>query len=322
MQPPEPPAQDRPRGDSTTANRAGPASTGPSTLLCESCGYPIDDFASEAAGSGEGGERGGNCPECGVAIAASLPARRTGSAWQNRRARAFRKTIYRIGLGLVGPWLATNYAALRRPRELFRTMRIDAGSGNGLLRLNLIIAAFLIVDPWVGVLIGDPARSARASGPVVGFLTKAGMLVLETGAVALLFALLTWIEYQGVRFFARQRGWRLTREGAWQVCCHASVGWILVGLLPLFGMSLMFAATYWLGWAPKGVIDLSNILGPLVPLIGVQGLVTGVLTIGGAVLGLMAFETLVYVGVRQCKFAATVDAGLGNGPGHRGEAQN
>jgi hypothetical protein len=60
----------------------------------------------------------------------------------------------------------------------------------------------------------------------------------------------------------------------------------------------------------------------LVPLIGVQGLVTGVLTIGGAVLGLMAFETLVYVGVRQCKFAATVDAGLGNGPGHRGEAQN
>jgi hypothetical protein len=44
----------------------------------------------------------------------------------------------------------------------------------------------------------------------------------------------------------------------------------------------------------------------MVPLIGVQGLVTGVLTLGGAILGLLVFETLVYLGIRQCKFAATI----------------
>jgi hypothetical protein len=296
MQRPQPPS-------GTLAPPLG-APLAPTSLLCESCGYPIEDFVHEAAQHDH--EPTGNCPECGVGVATSLPARRTGSPWQNRRARSFRRPVYRIGLGLVGPWLATNFAALRRPRQLFRSIRIEPKTATGLLWLNLLVAGFLIVDPWVGVLIGDPARGARTSGPVVGFLIKAGMLALETTGVALLFALLTWIEYRGVRFFARQRGWRLTKEAAWQVCCHASAGWILVGLLPLFGMSLMFAATYWLGWAPKGVIDLSGALGPLVPLIGIQGLVTGVLTIGGALLGLLIFELLVYIGVRQCKFAATI----------------
>jgi hypothetical protein len=288
---PTPDAQDGPKAPNVT----------PATLLCEACGYPIEDFVHESAG-----EPTGNCPECGEPVAASLPRRRTGSAWQNRHVRTFRRRIFRVGLGLVGPWLETNFAALKRPQKLFRSLRIEPKSGTGLLLINLYVAGFLVVDPWVGVLIGDPARGARGSGLVAEFAIKTLMLILETSAVALLLGLLTWIEFQGVRFFARQRGWRLTREGAWQVCCHASVGWILLGLLPLFGMAIMFASTYWLGWAPKGVIDLSGLLGPMVPLIGVQGLVTGVLTLGGAILGLLVFETLVYVGIRQCKFAATI----------------
>lgn len=300
------PLQSKPDADAPPAqpnNTPGDAPT-PATLLCERCGYPIEDFVREAAGASHA-DPAGNCPECGEPIAASLPARRTGSPWQNRGARVFRKRIYRVGLGLIGPWLATNYAALRQPRTLFRTMRIEARSGTGLLWINLVVAGFLLVDPWVGVLIGDPARGARGSGPVVEYATKAAMLLLETGVVALLFALLTTVEYFGVRLFARQRGWRLTKAGAWQVCCHASVGWVLVALLPMLGMSLMFASTYWLGWAPKGVIDLSELLGPMVPLIGVQSLVTALLTIGGLIAGLLVFETLVYLGVRQCKFAAT-----------------
>jgi len=294
-----------------------PASTAaitPSTLLCEACGYPIEDFVLEATPNSTTTftphstphTPHGNCPECGEPIAASLPASRPGSPWQNRHARTFRRRIFQIGLGLIGPWLDTNFAALKRPRSLFRSLRIEPKSGTPLLIINAVVAGFLLVDPWVGVLIGDPARYARSSGPVAEFATKTAMLILETIAVALFFGLLTWIEFQGVRFFARQRGWRLTRDAAWQVCCHASVGWVLLGLFPLLGMAIMFAATYWLSWSPKGVIDLSSLLGPMVPLIGVQSLVTGVLTIGGAILGLLVYETLVYIGIRQCKFAATI----------------
>ncbi len=230
---------------------------------------------------------------------------RTGSPWQQRNDKAILKWYFKFVVRVVLPWLTTNVQALRQPAVMFRAMRIEPRSGTGLLFLNLLLTAFVIVDPWVGVLLFDPTRRARSLGVFAQSVTWAGMLVVEMLVVGGFFLLLTWVEYRGVRFIAKRRGWRLTPEAAWQVCCHASVGWVIAGLLPLLGMALLFVGVYWFGYSPRGVIDLSKYFGPALPVIQVNTLVMWTLTLGGGLVGLLVYESLVYVGVRQCKFAAT-----------------
>lgn len=250
-------------------------------LLCEDCGYSIEGLEDES-----------KCPECGTSVASSLPSARTGTPWQNKRS--------------LTNWWRNNWLALRHPKKLFRTMRIGERVSTSLLILNLAIAAFLLVDPWVGVLIFDPARGARLQGPVMEFILRGGMLLLETSLVGLFLLGLTWIECRGVRFFSNRRGWRITPEAAWQVCCHASVGWIVMGLLPLLGMALMVGLVRVFQYSPSGVIELSKWFGPGAPDWHVENVVRNTLTLGAAFAGLMVFETLVYIGARQCKYAATV----------------
>src|SRR5690349_18965049 len=104
------------------ASFAAPARSGghpPPALLCESCGYPIHALPEA-----------GNCPECGRAIATSLPSARRGSAWQQRP-------------GLTS-LVATDVEALRRPAALFDSIRIESRGGPGLLAIHILAAALLI----------------------------------------------------------------------------------------------------------------------------------------------------------------------------------
>lgn len=232
------------------------------------------------------------CPECGISIASSLHAARTGTPWQHKRG--------------IANWWRTNWLALRQPKQLFRTMKIGERSASSLLLINILIASFLIADPWVGVLIFDPARGARLQGPVMEFVVRAAMLVTWMSIAALFLLALTWIESRGVRFFSNRHGWRMTPDAAWQICCHASVGWIFLAILPLLGMAAMFAIVRVFHYSPTGVIDFTRWLGPSAPIWHVESIVRTTLTIGAAFAGLMVFETLVYLGARQCKYAATV----------------
>lgn len=233
-----------------------PTAADPDALLCESCGYPIDRLPEE-----------GNCPECGRPIARSLPSARRGSPWQQDPA--------------VSSLIVTAFEAIRHPGPLFEGIRIEWRGGLGLLASNLLLAAVLIVAPWSGTLVGDPMRTARQRH--LSPLTGAWVIPLQVAAVALVLAALTGIEWVGIQFFARRRGQRLLPEAAWQVCAHASVGWVMAAAFSLLGLiiglnlvSKYMAASDWaLAAAPAG----------------------------GGLLGLLVFEILVYTGVGRCRYA-------------------
>jgi hypothetical protein len=218
-----------------------------------------------------------------------MPSARPGSSWQQRPG--------------LKTWASTSFAALRRPGTLFSQIQISRRGGSRLLTINLFITAALIVAPWTGTLIGDPARAARGGGPVREAITHGWVFVVQVAAVAAFLWVLTRIEAAGVRFFAARRSWRLTKVAAWQVCCHASIGWVFCGLIPLLVLAILYSMVVLFGVAPKGTLDLA----PVFPTkIDIAGLVTGGGVLAGFSAGLVIFEALVYVGVRRCRFAANM----------------
>lgn len=253
-------------------------------LLCEECGYPLEGLGEKT--SDKSTFAGARCPECGVLVAESMPEARVGSAWQRRAS--------------VRGWVRTCWEVLHRPRETMRGVAIRGLGGRGLLWINLVVAAAVLVDPWVGVLIGDPARGWPSRPTASGVARYGATWVVEVGVGVAVLAMLTWVESVGVRFFGARRGWRVTREVAWQVCAHASVGWIVMGMLPLMGMAVSFALARWFGWSPSGNVDLGWMGMGRVPWTYVMN---GSVVAGGLLAGLMVFEWLVYVGVRECRFA-------------------
>lgn len=246
--------------------------------LCESCGYALSGLPESAA-----------CPECGRLVSSSLPAARPGTPWQRRSNPA--------------TWFRTMWCVLRHPKRTFQELRIARGT-TLLLVINLVIAGLAIADPWVGALAGDPARGAwrlRQGSDAVRHLVT---LAVEGAIVAVVLFALTYVEYAGIRFFARTRGWRLTNAAAWQICAHASVGWILSGVLAIVSLAAMFTLVNLFGLAPTGEIDLN----PSIPgKTGVYGLVGVAAPAAGYFAGLLVFEILVHAGVRQCKYAARAE---------------
>jgi hypothetical protein len=247
-----------------------------SELLCESCGYSLEGIA-----------RSGQCPECGRSIESSLPDGRTGSPWQRSRG--------------IASWLATNWGTLRRPRERFTTLRIERAGAIMLMATNCLAAAVLLVAPWSDTLIGDPAR-AVASQPITRkVLTYAWVFPLQVVAAASLLFVLTWVEYRGVRFFANKRRWRVSRDAAFQIGAHACVGWIVGALIPLMALAILFAAPAGRPSLLDRMLSRGGGLG-YTSLTGGDATLLGVV-FGSYILGLLVFETLVYIGVRRCRFA-------------------
>lgn len=168
-----------------------------------------------------------------------------------------------------------------------------------MLFINLLLTSFLIADPLAGVLIGDPARRG---GPVNQWMAGLVSLPVQMACVWVGLFVLTWIECRGVRFFARKRGWRVTKDVSWQVCAHASIGWVLSGLVPLMFLATLYVLSTYLGVSPRGSIVIRwgwfN-----AGIVGWNEIVwmTGMLMGYGS--GLLAFEILVYIGVRQCRYA-------------------
>ena len=233
-------------------------------LLCEGCGYEIGGLPT-----------GGACPECGRAVAKSLPSARRGSPWQQRM------SLFYLA--------ETNWAALRRPHELFASVRPRWRTGAALLAVNCVMAAMMLVAPWSGVFIGDPLRGAAARGDASAALWVVPLQVLGVSA---LLAGLTALEWAGIQLVAKHRGWRLLPAAAWEVCAHASVGWVLMGGL------------MWLSLAVWLNVSL------FVP--GIRMGRDGVLMFGvpafGLAAGLLVFEWLVWVGARACRFANAAEA--------------
>ncbi len=158
---------------------------GPNTL-CEDCGYALKGLNPD-----------GDCPECGLPIAASSPIHRTGPAWQTK----------------PSPQAAFNIiiALMLRPGRFFRRMRADGTNTNP--RLFLFLTAAAIGVTW--------SMLAWAIAP------KGQAWVLIQGiSVCLSVIVLTYIEALGVAYFARRRGWRVPMRLAERLACYSSIGWV------------------------------------------------------------------------------------------------
>lgn len=244
------------------------------TLLCEQCGYPLESLPPDGA-----------CPECGKPIRDSLPAARTGSAWQRR----------------PGPraWLAAGWALLIRPAPLFSRINVGPGSTRWLTRINMCLSgALAAIVPLARTLAGRhwfvpwAPRTSDIPGAAPAWYSLWIVLCIWA-AVAALLSLLTWVETLGVRFFNNRRGWRVSRALAWSVCAHASYGWVV-------GSALLA-----LGWALLDVdIAVARAMNatPLRIRLGDWMALPPAL---GFFAGMMLFEYRVYQGVRLCRFANT-----------------
>lgn len=90
--------------------------------------------------------------------------------------------------------------------------------------------------------------------------------------------LLMWVEHRGIRTFGSLRQWRISPAVARAVVDHASVGW-LAGAIPTLPIVGLFVV---------GIID---------------AVTTAVAFAALAALGLLTFETLVYIGFRSMRYA-------------------
>jgi hypothetical protein len=167
---------------------------------------------------------------------------------------------------------------------------VDARGGASLLFIHLFAAAAILISPWSGTLIGDPLRSARLAHEPLWPFAMWVILIQVTIVMAALLAL-TIIEWLGVQYWSRRRGHRLTPAAAWQVCAHASIGWIILAVCSGLGLIL------WLDMAVLGVTGAASRFPMLLEILRFCALGLGPLV------GLLIFETLVYTGVSRCRFA-------------------
>lgn len=105
---------------------------------------------------------------------------------------------------------------------------------------------------------------------------------------ALVILALTLIEMIGVTAFSQRRGWRVPFPLARRVCCLASVGWLPGAVLAGLGIWLFEVFAVGQPW-------FDHLLG----LIRVGWLCYAALFI----LSFLWFETLVWIGVRQVRYA-------------------
>ncbi|MEZ6192514.1 MAG: hypothetical protein R3C45_14660 [Phycisphaerales bacterium] len=167
-----------------------------------------------------------------------------------------------------------------KPRYFFRTMRIDGT--NHTARLFLLLIASLVGLIWAYMVWARllPSWSRR---PSVMVALVGGELVFVSVIV------LTYVEALGVTYFSRRRGWRVPFRLAERLVCYCAIGWVPVAII--MGITMRFYADGRLdGW-------MSSLLGVWGPWQSLE-----LLVLIGAV-SLLWFETLVWIGVRQTKYA-------------------
>lgn len=221
----------------------------------------------------EGLDERGACPECGKPIAESLPSARTGTPFQTSP-------------GLRG-FLRQCWSLVRRPAELFAAMRVESDPNALLFFFSSGLAAISLVGP-IGIfalLLGDSPEDRVIGVTVPLFLWLPFVFAL---------VFLMWLERVGVVFFSRKRGWRVPRPVAAAICANAAPGWIAAGALVHVGIGLMLLIQRITYDLPRGWRPWAETAAAAMPFLGF-------------IAGMLIFETLVYIGVRRCKYANWVE---------------
>jgi hypothetical protein len=139
---------------------------------------------------------------------------------------------------------------------------------------------------WL-VLLGSPQGAALlAPRPAIGFVINGVVLI----------ALLSAVESLGVQLIGVKSHWRISPRLAVAVVAHATPGWYTAALLAPLGWTL----GQYLRVAPSAnAPTLANILVTEPPFL---------LVALGFLAGLLHFELLVYIAIRNCRFANPPDA--------------
>lgn len=256
------------------------------TRLCERCGYVLESLPPGPAAV---------CPECGKPLAQSDPARRAGSPWQRSPSPL--------------AWFRTLILPLRHPRACWDALQIDKGSSKRLLAATVWAAAAIFALPIaIYFALAEPFGSwgndtpSSILGMVIALLMVPAATAFQAFMIGPALFILTAIERRGIRFFGTRRRWRITPAVAETVCAHAAVGWLISAIAFWAGVAALWfleglAPARPTGPWPAWVHTLTDLM-PLLPVLGL-------------LFGLLTFETLVYLGMRRCRFANTA-----SDPGH------
>lgn len=236
-------------------------------ILCERCGYDLSALERRATR-----ESAAPCPECGAPIAASVPERRAGTAWQ-------------AGAGAKA-WARTGAAVLAGPRRVWGRVAASGPSGVGLCATNCALAGAL----WGMTVV----LTGAALFPAVSWAEASGDAGKLAGVASVALFVMSAIERVGIGLFGRRRRWRITPAVAWAVVGHASYGWFALPALAVASLAAQWAASAWLGrpWpfacrvtgASWGVVYWAAHAAPILP-------------------AMLVFEALVYAGFRAMRFA-------------------
>jgi len=209
-----------------------------------------------------------DCPECGYAVRESSPEKRT--------------------LDFESLWLTfkmqmrISHLFLLRPKQSFRLLNVSGDAQiheQYLFKTSFLAGILFSAIVYVG---SNYVISPRYH--TIPLLSAMWLFVL--GSIG--SSVLTFIEMLGVTAFSRRRGWRVPFPLALRVCCLASVGWLPGAVIAGLGVWMIQAFAVGRPW-------FDHLFG----LVRVGWLVYG----GLFVFALLWFETLVWIGVRQVRFA-------------------
>ncbi|MBK7405967.1 MAG: hypothetical protein IPJ41_15430 [Phycisphaerales bacterium] len=208
---------------------------------------------------------------------------RAGTAWQRKP-------------GVVG-WARTNVALLVRPRTTMRAVVVERGRSISFARTNYLVGgAVLAAGLCVACLrFGWMLHRFLDASHHESWVARAGVMTLvfgigwALGAAAL--RLLTWIEFLGIRAFGRVHRARITPTIATAITAHATAGWVVGAVMMLVGL----VAGVWL----HGVAMRQNVGGVR----GALELAPAWIPLLSGLGAILVFDAIVYVGVRQCRFA-------------------
>lgn len=237
-----------------------------SVLLCERCGYVLDDL-----------DPSGECPECGVPIASVQPRMRPGSPWQRKR-----------GLGSM---ILTWWGLIIHPRKCWEQMQIHTASGLSLMGWGLTLGLAL---PALGLLTVAVYGTIDSSDPSAILAGMFFILILGGGYLiaAMLYAAFA---VSRMKFWARHRGYRIDSRIAWTIIGHASFGLVLAPMLVFIAMLMILAILLSEVFASQVSGDASGIQLTL-------AVSSYILILASIPIGLIVFEILSSLGMRRMRY--------------------
>lgn len=173
-----------------------------------------------------------------------------------------------------------------RPGRVFRAARVEGWRSVRRVALNSVLAGAAFVVPRQVASLWAPSGGLPSAAQVV----EAVVVLVVT---ALIVSVLTAIEGVGLWHFGRRRRWRVRPGVSATVCAHASLGWVIGGLIAGLGYAEQL-------WWPSEVFIVRAFNGARLAEIDLAVL----LWMGpGWLIGFALFEVWAYVGFSAMRFA-------------------